>query len=40
MELFKEGKVQRDAKLWYFFNDFFMKLSRKDSVGFVETGKF
>ncbi len=33
----KEGKVQKDLKFWYYFEDsLFVKLSRKDSVNNTE----
>jgi hypothetical protein len=39
MEAFKDGKVQKDNKLWFYFNDFFMEMSRKDTVNLVELGR-
>jgi hypothetical protein len=38
MEEFKNSKVQKDLKLWYYFDELFMKLSRKDCVNFIEKG--
>jgi hypothetical protein len=40
MDAFKNGAVQKDAKLWFYFSDFFMKLNRKDCVSIIETGIF
>lgn len=40
MNYLKEGKVQKDMTFMYYFDQFFIEMSRKDSVNKVETGKF
>jgi hypothetical protein len=39
MNFLKEGKVQKDMTFMHYYDQFFIEMSRKDSVSKVENGK-